>query len=575
MKIDRMDRRQFLKTSLLTGVAFISGCATLRRCKKIDALRPNIVLIVADDLGYSDLGCYGGEIYTPNLDRLAKDGLRFSQFYNGTRCCPSRASLLTGLYAHQAGIGHMTADKGKPGYRGDLGFNAVTIAEALKTDGYKTMMAGKWHLTRYWKDDSNKNNWPCQRGFDRFYGTLPGHGSLWDPASLVDQNKFIRAEGYYYYTEAISDKCSDWIKQDSTDNDPFFMYVAYTAPHYPLHARQEYIDKYKDTFKEGWDELRKRRHQKLIKLGLVDKSCKLSPRDEQCPSWEDEKYQDWQAHRMAVYAAMVEQMDEGVGQIVETLRQTGQLDNTLIMFLSDNGASPEGHLNNTVERLEVPWTSSLIPKQTRDGRQVTAGDWPNRPIGDDTTYGSYGVKWANVSNTPFRNHKSWVHEGGIAAPMIVHWPAMGIEKGAITKQQGHIIDIMSTCLDAAGAVYPKRYKGRDIISPQGISLLPIFAGKDITDRTLYWEHEGNRAIRQGKWKLVSEYPGSWASVREYKNKGRWELYDLENDRSEMHDLADTHPNKIKELSALWQQWADSSNVVDWEKLNQDVKVIID
>ena len=572
---DNINRRQFLKASLLTGAAFASGCAWLGKHESSTVAKPNIVLIVADDLGYSDLGCYGGEIQTPNIDRLAKEGLRFSQFYNGTRCCPSRASLLTGLYAHQAGVGHMTSDRGRPGYRGNLSQNSVTIAEALKSGGYKTMMAGKWHLTSHWKDNSNKDSWPCQRGFDGFYGTLPGHGSLWDPAGLVEQNEFVRAEGDYYYTEAISEKCSQWIKRSAGTDEPFFMYVAYTAPHYPLHARQEYIDKYKDTFKVGWDRLRKRRYEKLLAMGLIDKSCELSPRDEQCPPWEDEEYQDWQAHRMAVYAAMVEQMDVGVGVIVDTLRRTGQLDNTLLMFVSDNGASPEGHLNNTVERLEVPWSSSLIPQKTRDGREVVAGDWPNQLIGDDTTYGSYGVKWANVSNAPFRNHKSWVHEGGIATPMIVHWPNSKLDKGSITKQPAHIVDIMTTCLDAAKVNYPGRYNGNDIIAAEGTSLLGVFEGEEIIGRTICWEHEGNRAIRKGKWKLVSEYPGSWASVREYKNKGKWELYDIERDRTEMHDLAMTHTDKVKELSAQWQQWADRCNVIDWGELNPEAKIKID
>jgi arylsulfatase A-like enzyme len=537
--------------------------------------QPNIVLIMADDLGFSDLGCYGGEISTPNIDQLAANGLRFTQFYNGARCCPSRASLLTGLYPHQAGIGHMTMDKGYPGYRGDLSRNSMTIAEVLKGAGYQTMMAGKWHVAKDWRTDENKSNWPLQRGFDEFYGTLPGHGSLWDPAALIDGNTRIKAAGDYYYTEVITDKAISFIDSAVKNGKPFFSYVSYVAPHYPLHARQAYIDKYKKTFTVGWDKLRKARHDKLRNMGIIPAATKLSPRDEQTPSWKDEKWPDWQAHRMAVYAAMVEQMDAGVGKIISYLKEKGQLDNTLVIFLSDNGASPEGHLNNTVERMNIPWTTSLIPQKTRDGRKVQGGDWPNVLLGSDTTYGSYGVKWANVSNTPFRNHKSWMHEGGITTPFIVQWPDGCQAKGELRTQPRHLIDIMATCVDIAKAEYPKSYNGHPIPAYEGRSLVPFFKTDQDQVRTLCWEHEGNRAIRKGRWKLVSEYPGSWSTVRKYAEKGAWELYDIEKDRTELNNLATQKPKLVKELSQEWQAWADRCGVIPWSVLNHKDKIIID
>jgi arylsulfatase len=574
-KMNNLSRREFLKLSCLTtGILAAGGCAKAIHSKS-SRQKPNIVLIMADDMGFSDMGCYGGEIHTPNLDKLAANGLRFTQFYNSARCCPTRASLLTGLYPHQAGIGHMTNDYGHPGYRGNLSQNAVTIAEALKPAGYRTLMTGKWHITSQWKDETDKSNWPCQRGFDKFYGTLPGHGSLWDPAGLTLNNTPIKATGDYYYTEAITDYSIKWMTEAINEQQPFFLYVAYTAPHYPLHARQKYIDKYKETFTKGWDQLRQTRFEKMKKLGIVPSQTKLSPRDEQSPAWAEEPWKDWQAHRMAVYAAMIDQMDESVGKIIKTLESTGQLENTLILFLSDNGGSPEGHLQNTIERLGIPWNSSLIPKTTRDSKTVKPGDWPGEPLGDDTTYGSYGVKWANVSNTPFRNHKSWMHEGGIAAPLIAHWPNGIDAQNKLRHQLTHIVDIMPTCLDAAGANYPNTFNGHRIIPCQGQSLHNVFNNVALSPRTLCWEHEGNRAIRQGKWKLVSEFPGSWSGVRSYPNQGKWELYDIENDRTELKNLADQHPEIVKQMEHAWNVWAKQSMVLPWTQVTPETKIKTD
>lgn len=527
--------------------------------------RPNIVLIMADDLGFSDLGCYGGEINTPHLDRLADQGLRFSQFYNGTRCCPSRASLLTGLYAQQAGIGHMTADFGFDGYRGELSNQAVTLAEVLKTAGYTTMMTGKWHVTANTSDTSDVSSWPLQRGFDKFYGTLPGHGSFWDPAGLYYGNTPIKAAGDFYYTEVLADSAISFMEKATNIHDPFFLYLSFTAPHYPIHAREKFIKKYEGKYNEGWDELRKKRLDKLTHEGILNEKLEISARDVQSVSWEMEPLKDWQAHRMSVYAAMVEQMDLSIGRVVTAIKESNQLENTMIIFLSDNGGSAEGHLNGMIERWGTPWKSKQIPEYAPNGQAVKAGDFPGEKLGGPETYGSYGLKWANLSNTPFSRFKSWVHEGGISTPFIVHWPNKIKDPGEIRNQQGHLIDIMATLVEVSGAEYPKEFHGNAIISQAGISLVPAILKDSIMERSLFWEHEGNRAMRKGNWKLVSEYPGTWKDVRPYPNSGSWELYNLKNDRIESNDLAQEHPERVRELAAEWKAWADGNMVVDWEE----------
>jgi len=529
---------------------------------------PNIVLILVDDMGFSDLGCYGGEIETPNIDWMAANGIRFSQFYNGGRCCPTRASLLTGLYAHQTGVGYMAdKDYGHPGYTGDLSLNAVTVAEALKESGYMTAMVGKWHVTKYTKEGQPDHNHPTKRGFDWFYGTIPGHGSLWDPFGLKDGDKFIQAEGDYYYTEAITEHAVNYIQEANKKKNPLFLYVAYTAPHYPLHARKKVIEKYKGRFAAGWDKIRANRHKRLIEMGIIDSGSELPPRDEQSIPWEDEPDKEWQQNRMETFAAMIDHVDQGVGDILKELKRVGQLDDTLILFFSDNGGSAEGHRDGLIERWGKPWTSDLIPEYTRAGKKVRAGDFPELNIGPDSTYGSYGVRWANVSNAPFRLHKSWLHEGGIATPLIVFWPEGIKEKNTIRHELTHIIDIMPTCLQVSGEAYPETYKGYEIIPVQGKSIFDVLKDSSLNkERTLFWEHEGNRAIRRGKWKLVSEYPGTWSTVRAYEKKGRWELYNMETDRTEMNDLVGQYPELVKSLSKEWQQWADKSMVEPWEKV---------
>jgi len=519
------------------------------------ASRPNILLIVADDLGFSDLGSYGGEIDTPNIDSLAREGIKFSQFYNGARCVPTRASLLTGRYAHEVGLGHMNYDAFEPGYRGNLSSQEPTVAEALKALGYQTFMAGKWHLASNTKDQSAAWSWPRQRGFDTFFGTLPGHGSQYSPAGLMRDDDFISPHAEFFYTDEISSNAVEYIRSARVDEEPFFLYVAYTAPHYPLHARPETIQKYEESFDSGWDELRERRYERMRAMELVNSD--LPPRDEASIPWDQEENKAWQVQRMQVYAAMVDEMDQGIGRILNAIRESGVEDNTLVVFLSDNGASAEGHLNNTIERKGTPWVSGVIPTFAPDGEPVIPGDIPGLALGPATTYGSYGLRWASLSNTPFRRHKSWVHEGGIATPFIARWPA-AIGAGGATGEIGHIIDLMPTFLAAAGDPAIENYPG--------MSLLPVLRGGELPDRALFWEHEGNRAVRHGKWKLVSEFPGTWSSFYDYESQGKWELYDMTVDRSEQNDLSGKFPEIVNELAGEYSSWAGESQVVSWDQL---------
>lgn len=556
----------------LTGVALfllaaVFLAAPLATAKDAPAKRPNIILIMGDDMGYSDLGCYGGEINTPVLDGLAAKGVRFTQFYNTARCCPTRASLLTGLYPHQAGVGHMMSDRGVDGYRGDLNRKCVTIAEALKPAGYATYLSGKWHVTKEARSDKGpKKNWPLQRGFDRFYGTIHGAGSFFDPNSLTRGNTFISPYAdpeykpkAYYYTDAISDHAVRFIKEHNDDGGkkPFFMYVAYTAAHWPMHALPGDIAKYKGKYDTGYAPVRKKRLAKMKQLGLLPADAKLSLAPEK---WADNKHQAWDARNMEVYAAMVDSMDQGIGRIVAALQAKGELDNTLILFFQDNGACAEGFgRRGNKTRADKPTLPpmaptdlqrKMVPRQTRDGYPVLMGS--GVLAGPADTYIAYGRGWANASNTPFREYKHWVHEGGISTPLIAHWPK-GIpasRHGKLERQPGHLIDLMATCVDLADATYPKEKNGQSIKPMEGVSLVPAFAGKDVgRPGALYWEHEGNRAVRLGKWKLVA------------KGNGKWELYDVVADRSELNDLATKMPEKVTELDKLWTTYANRANVL--------------
>ena len=506
------------------------------------ASRPNVIVMMADDMGFSDLGCYGSEIRTPHIDSLARSGLRFTQFYNTARCCPTRASLLTGLYPHQAGIGHMMDDRKFPAYKGDLSASAVTIAEVMRAGGYHTWMTGKWHVTPV---NESRHNWPRQRGFDKFFGTIHGAGSFYDPATLTRDNEYIAPEGKdFYYTNAIGENASRYIEDAAKQNKPFFGYVAFTSPHWPMHALEEDIERYKTRYKDGWDALREERHRRQLQMGLVDKRWPLTARDPDVPAWKDAPNKEWEMRRMAVYAAMIDRMDQNVGRIVASLKKTGQFDNTLILLLADNGGC--------AEILTAKSAGRHIPDKTRDGRPVRRGNDPSIMPGHDDDYQSYGIAWANASNTPFRRYKHWVHEGGISSPLIAHWPSVIKKGGGLTSQPGHLIDLMATAADVGGASYPATFNGKAITPLEGKSLRPIFEGKQRPGHSeIYWEHEGNRAVRQGKWKLVSKYPGAW------------ELYDLEADRTELTDLAAHQPAKASELATKWEVWSKKVGVVDW------------
>jgi len=524
-------------------------------------VRPNMVLILVDDMGYSDIGCFGSEIATPNVDALAKGGVRFTQMYNCARCCPSRASLLTGLYPHQAGVGHMVGDYGErfPGYRGFLNENCVTIAEALRNSGYQTRMSGKWHVGGYYQYNKPQT-WtpgvpgyptPTQRGFEEHRGLLGGGSSYFDPVSFYHNERRVIPEGDFYLTDDISDAAVRMIGEMSAKSSPFFLYVGYTAPHWPLHALPEDIAKYEGKYRKGWEVLRTARHEELKGLGILDDKWPISPRDEQAPPWSDVKEKDWEDLRMAVYAAQIDRMDQGVGRIIRALRESGVDENTLVMFASDNGGCAE-FLAEDIGRPEPHRFN--IP--TRDGRPMHLGNTPKLRPGGDTTFMSYDLPWANASNSPFRLYKHWVHEGGISTPFIVHWPKIA-KDGMIRHEPMHFIDIMATCLDAAGAKYPTEYNRHAIAPLEGESVLPAIKGKSWSrERPIYFEHEGNRAVRDGQWKLVSRYPGPW------------ELYDMTADRTELNDLSAKDPDRVKAVEKVYQAWAEPRNVVPWEVLKK-------
>jgi arylsulfatase len=509
----------------------------------------NVVLIVADDLGYSDLGCYGGEIATPTLDRLGTDGVRLSQFTNTARCSPSRASLLTGLHPHQTGIGILTNDDRPVGYPGSLNRHCRTLAEVLAHSGYATFASGKWHLSsEMWNPD---DSWPTRRGFHGFYGTLTGCGSYFWPGTLVRGEQPAEHEPLgrdYYYTDAISAEAARFIRRHANDDPgrPFFLYVAYTAPHWPLHAPPDDIDRYADTFTAGWDVLREQRMKRLLETGLLPPGTTLSERDPSQPAWISEPNQAWQLRRMQAYAAQVDRMDQGIAQVVDALREADALADTLMVFLSDNGASDEELPKGDPERFRR--RADIVRTTTRDGRPVRIGNAPALLPGPEDTYCSYGRAWANLSNTPFRYYKRWVHEGGIAAPFIVHWPAAGIHRGSIVHDPFQLVDVLPTVLEAIDVPYPA---GAPTL--EGRSMLPALRGEPAPTATQYWEHTGNRAVRRGRWKLVCEYPQGW------------ELYDLSVDRAETHDVADRHPEVVAELAAAFDAWARRVGVVPWER----------
>ena len=568
-----------LLTISLNTQAFAEDCTATSAAHNA---RPNIILIMSDDMGYSDIGCYGSEIDTPNLNRLASNGLRFTQFYNTGRCCPTRASLLTGVYPHQAGIGHMMNDRGHDGYRGDLNKQTVTIAEVLKSSGYATYMSGKWHVTKHTANDGPKFNWPQQRGFENFYGTIHGAGSFYDPNSLTRGNEWVSPHNdpkytpdTYYYTDAISDNASMFINEhyQQEADKPFFMYVAYTAAHWPMHALPQDIAKYQGKYDKGYAAIRQARYERMKKMGLIKPEWKLTP---QAWDWGHVEEEDWEIRCMEVYAAMIDNMDQGIGRIVNTLEQHQQLDNTLILFFQDNGGCAEGlgrkPRNNLLTRPDKPtlavmkptdFQTDMIPKQTRDGYPTVLG--PGAMPGPDGTYIAYGEGWANVSNTPFRMYKHYVHEGGISTPLIAHWPKTITRHGEFEETPSHLIDLMATCVDVSKADYPKMFNGETIKPMEGRSLAPAFVGNEVEREAIYWEHEGNRAIRVGDWKLVAR-----------GKNGKWELYNLAEDRSELNDLSETQPARANQLAEMWQAWAKRTDVLPVDpraepKLKKNIK----
>jgi arylsulfatase A-like enzyme len=493
------------------------------------APQPNVVVVLVDDMGFSDLGCYGGEIPTPHLDSLAKGGLRFTQFYNTGRCCPTRASLLTGLYPHQAGVGHMTEDKGQPGYAGRLNDSCVTIAEVLRPAGYFTAMTGKWHVGQ------NLGVVPWERGFDRSLNAAAG-GFYMAGGDKAKAQLFLNGETIekddarlpkdWYSTDLWTTFGLKFIDEAIGAKKPFYLHLCHNAPHFPLQATAEDIAKFRGKYKADWDTLREARIARQREMGIMDPAWQKAPRPAAVKAWQDHspEEQDRFDHLMAVYAATVHRMDKAIGDLVSGLKERGVLENTLILFMSDNGgnaeAGPQGRSNGDPTRANSSWFC--------------------------------GESWAYLQNTPFRRYKHYNHEGGIATPLIAHWPAGITAKNELRHTPAHLIDIMATCVEVSGATYPTEHKGKPITPKQGQSLRRVFSGKDLPTRPLFWEHEGNAAVRHGDLKLVRIGQG-----------GPWELYDLKADRTEQRDLAASQPEKAKELAAAWQTWAQEAHVLPY------------
>ena len=519
---------------LLFGTLLVamSGC---QEQKLVD--KPNIIIILADDMGFSDIGCFGSEITTPNIDYLAERGMRLTQMYNAARCCPTRASLLTGVYPHQAGMGDMVEGRMRidntplPAYQGYLNDSLHTIAELLKQEGYTTMISGKWHV------GDAPQYWPSKKGFDKSFSLINGASNYFNlnPWFDEDQKIILSLNGQkfqpgddFYMTTAITDHALDFIGEIDPGDNPFFMYLSYTAPHWPLHALPEDISKFRGKYMMGWDSLRYLRFRKMKAMGVVRENSDISGRYTDAPKWNEmsEGQKDTFDLRMAVYAAMVYRMDAGIGQIVNYLEQQKELDNTLIMFLSDNGAT----------KASIHLATSFYAD--RSG-----------PIGSANSFDSQGAGWANANNAPLRLFKTFCHEGGISTPFVAFWPER-IPGGSLNHAQAaHVIDLLPTCLDAAGS--NKTYDA------EGQSILPQLSGESANvERTLYWEHQGGKAIRKGKWKLVMNK----------KRDSEWKLYDIENDRTEMNDLTNEHAGKTDELMKMWQDWADRVGVEPWDSL---------
>ncbi|GAA1566268.1 arylsulfatase [Kribbella karoonensis] len=511
-------------------------------------MRPNVLIILVDDMGYSDIGCFGGEIGTPNIDRLAAHGARLTNFYNTARCSPSRASLLTGLHPHQTGVAELVNNDGPGGYPGSLNDRCATLAETFRAAGYHTHMTGKWHLAN--EREQPSDTWPTRRGFERFWGTISGAGSYFQTTTLHDGETPVPLSALgpdFYYTDEIGAHAAAAIREAER---PFFGYVAFTAPHWPLHAKEADLAETRGAFDEGWDVLRTRRRQRQLDAGICAEDATLDRRDPAVPAWDDEPEQKWQLERMEAYAAQVRAMDRAVGAILDALDETGQRENTIVVFLSDNGGCAEELRSDPEGAEQFRRHHLIIPPSAPDGTPMKVGNTPEIRPGTADTYTSYGRAWANLSNTPFRMYKRWVHEGGIATPLIVSWPAGGVSE-TVLDAPNQLTDIAPTLLEATGAPALTEREGIELTPPSGRSMLGLLRGGPADEHDLFWEHIGNAAVRSGRWKLVREY------------EGPWELYDLTTDRSESHDLSTEKPDLVKDLSERWQTWADTVGVIPY------------
>ncbi len=487
--------------------------------------RPNILVILTDDMGFSDLGCFGGEIETPNLDSLAAGGLRFTEFYNTARCWPTRATLLSGRYSD------------------GLSRQQVTIPEVLRKAGYETGMVGKWHLGKNPKEDG-----PVQRGFDQFYGTMAGANSYWDPESLTRNTEAIEPEGEdSYYTDTIGAEAAQQIEAFAKSEKPFFQYVAFTAGHWPLHAPEATIQKYLERYQGGWGKLRAERYARMIKMGIINKEqWPLPAPEKRVQDWETIDHKEWRVRNQAIYAAMVDHMDQAVGKIVAQLKKTGQFENTLIVYAHDNGACAE-HLSGNA------WNTAnlVLEKAKKDGETVAVGDVYDVPMGGPLTFGSVGHNWASAQNTPMRRYKANVYNGGACTPAIMHWPAgMKAKRGSISSGRGHVVDLMATCGELADARYPENFEGRTIAPHESQSLIPIIEGGPGDRNHAYlFNHSNTHAVVKGDFKIVRE------------GKGDWALYNLAKERTEITDLAEKSPEIVEELAELWEaRWGSQKKL---------------
>ncbi len=507
-----MEANRYSASLVLLCLAFF-GCHSNEQ-------RPNIVVILADDMGYSDLGCTGSEIETPNLDGLAEQGILFTNCYNTSRCCPTRASILTGMYQHQAGYGHMDSDLGYPAYQGRFREHVVTVAQLLQEVDYRTIMLGKWHLGH---EDAYT---PRARGFDKMYGIPKGGGVYFYPCVGRDRQVYLNEElmtpdSTWYSTDAFTDYAIEFAREAKADKKSFFMYLAYIAPHFPLQAPTGDIDKYRGKYSKGYKFYRQQRFAKQKQLGILSPSTVLSPPD--YDDWDSREDQETEDLKMAVYAAQVDRMDQNIGRLISALRKSGVFDNTVTLFLSDNGAT-DAHLDA----------------------------FPDAELGSRNSWASYGKSWANVSNTPYRKYKAQTHEGGVITPMIMHWPEGIKAPGRTLHQPIHIIDIVPTILSLTGTQYPKKYAGKEMMPLVGADFMPLVLGSTPTAvRTMFFEHAGNQAARVGNWKIVKTH------------MHEWELYDLERDPTELQNVIHLEQKKMDSLKMLFNQWATLCGVQPW------------